>query len=170
VTPDPFLPTIVRERRELLMNKSRFEGVVVEGIGDLRALAGVSADELGARLAPERYALVTATGPIPVGWPSELFRNSPAEFEVDGQRESHEINTWYFAETGGPWRKFYAFSLTVYVQRLNSVPAFIYERLTNNAGVSYQPVVSLLLSLDGRVRQASRSWCDAVRADRMRGA
>jgi hypothetical protein len=152
------------------MDEFRFESVVVEGVGDLRALAGVSANELSASLAADRYALLSATDPVPVGWPSELFRNSPAEFEVDGQRESHEINTWYFVEAGGHWRRFYAYSLTTYVQRHNLVPAFIYERFTNDAGVSYQPVVSLLLSLDGRVQQASKSWCDRVRADRGCGA
>jgi hypothetical protein len=148
------------------MDESRFESVAVEGVGELPALAGVSADELGASLAAGRFALLSATDPIPAGWPTELFRNSPAEFEIDGQRESHEINTWYFAEAGGHWRRFYAYSLTAYVQRHNLVPAFIYERLTTDVGVSYLPVVSLLLSLDRRVQQASKSWCEGVRADR----
>jgi hypothetical protein len=141
-----------------------FESVGVEGIGDLRDLAGVSAHEVRASLAADRYALLSATDPVPVGWPSELFQNTAADVEVDGQREPHEINTWYFTGAGGHWRRFYAFRLTVYVQRHKLVPAFIYERLTNDAGVSYLPVVSLLLSLEGKVEQASKSWCDGVRA------
>jgi hypothetical protein len=150
------------------MDESRFENVVVEGVGDLRALAGVSADELAATLAADRYALVRATSTVPLGWPSELFKNAPAEFEVDGRKEPHEINTWYFAEAGEPWRGFYAYSLTAYVEWHKLVPAFIYERVTTGAGVGYLAVVSLLLSLNGRVRKASKSWCDGVRADRNR--
>jgi hypothetical protein len=149
-------------------DKVSFESVVVEGIGDLGALSGVSANALGASLATDRYALLSATDPIPAGWPTELFRNAPADIYIDGQRDPHEINTWYFAEAGGQWRRFYTFVLTAYVQRHNLIPAFIYERLANDVGVSYLPVVYLLLSLDGCVQHASKSWCDSVRADRDR--
>jgi hypothetical protein len=151
-----------------VIDENLFENVAIEGIGDLRSLAELSADEVIAWLAADRVALISANATIPAGWPTELFRNAAAEFEVDGQRQCHEINTWYLAEARRPWRRFYAFSLTAYVQWHKLVPAFIYQQLAHDMGVSYLPVVSLLLSLDGRVRQASKSWCDRVRASSQR--
>ena len=143
----------------------KFEKVAVEGIGTLQDFEKLTIDEVRLRLPRGRYALYTATSPIPEGWPAEVMQFKKGRTQKDGQEVLVDVNVWQMNLDGAKWDFFYGFG-TQLVEGL--IPAFIYERKEVQGRTAYVPVVSMLVFPDGRVQQASKSWCEAVIADRLR--
>src|ERR1041385_4927805 len=124
---------------------SRFEDVDVPNIGNLKAFAALTVQDIRSRLVPSQYALYVTNDPFPENWPAEVLRYEVGTSLAVGQQS--DLSTWHVNADGKNWRSFYAFCTSTYIVKLKKKPAFIYERLQMNDGPAYIPRVSLLTTL-----------------------
>ena len=143
----------------------KFENVTIEGIGNLKDFEKLTLDEIRPRLATGQYALYATTNPIPEGWPTEVMQFKKGRMQQEGHEVAVDVNIWQMNLDGAKWEFFYGFG-TQLVEGL--IPAFIYQRKHADGREAYVPVVSMLVFPDGRIRQASQSWCEEAIAARLR--
>lgn len=144
----------------------KFEDINIEGIGNLKNFQDKIVEEIRATLSKDRFAFFVATEPIPAGWPDRIMKIKKGEIERNNRKMTVDLNEWYLTMDGITWKEFYCYVLTVYIDEIKLIPGFIYERKTFQEKMIYIPIVSVLLSLDGKIQSASKSWCDAVLRNR----
>jgi len=134
---------MIRNFEKILDNEAR-----------VRGLANLSVKRLQALLKSQNYALILPTMKISPGWPAEIVRVS----------RNAQTCAWYMSN-GKQWREFYCYCLTTYMTEHKLIPAFIYERKIINGKYAYAPVVDLMISLNGRIKQASTGFCRNMRRE-----
>lgn len=140
----------------------KFEDINIEGIGNLKNFQDKTVAEIRAILPKDKFTLFVANESIPTGWPGRIMETKKGQIERNNKIVTVDFNEWYMCRDGIKWENFYGFVLTVYLEELKLMPAFIYERKIIREHMVYIPIVSMLFSLEKKTTAASKSWCDAV--------
>ena len=139
-----------------------FDDSSIDGIGNLRNFANWDVAELKKALCLERFALYHAFCDAPIGWPEKASKEEI--LKSNSCRAAHRICAWYMNLDGKKWTPFYRSAYG-----LNEVPrvrmGLIYEKRCENIFI---PLVRLSIQKDGRVLKATKRWCEAVIAYRLR--
>lgn len=121
-------------------------------LDDARALVGLTAAEIRARLESADVALVEARRGAPPGWPAELVERDPA----------HDGGTrWSYQRASGEWRPF--LELPRAPAAAASGPAFLYTRRPAASPFArVRPVAFLLFDALGLCSEAKATWVDGA--------
>ncbi len=122
--------------------ESRFQDIVIPGIGNLRSIVGLTVQQLRSRLWRDLHAAYVVLDKAPDGWPAEAMQ------------DIGDTTCWHMNLTDGEWKCFYAYCRKTYVEELKTLYGYIFERKPRDGRMFYWPVVSFLAKMDGTITSA----------------